>query len=110
MQSLRFSAALVAALTLAAPAAIAKEAPVWARATLVTPAEAPVTASADGVDWTCTGADCQGVVAKRAPDFALVRECKGVAAALGPLAAFETHGRTVTASQLEQCNKAAKAQ
>ena len=79
-----------------------------AEAKLAAPAAAPITATVSDVSWKCEGDACVGQ-AIRAPLDNPMRECRKVAGAVGPLAAFTSRGQTMDAGDLKACNVAAKA-
>ena len=106
MQSL--AAALAAGTLFIAGAAFA--APGYhAEAKLAVPAGTPIAATVSDVSWKCEGDSCVGE-AIRAPLDNPMRECRKVAAAIGPLAAFTSHGMRMDAGDLKSCNVAAKSQ
>jgi hypothetical protein len=78
-----------------------------AEAKLAAPAAAPITATVSDVSWKCDGDACVGE-AIRAPLDNPMRQCRKVAAAVGPLAAFEAHGLKMDAGDMKSCNLAAK--
>lgn len=77
------------------------------RATLAAPAQAPESATIAGVAWRCEGDQCFGQGARRSAVDGLVRECKRVAAVIGPVASYKSRGRELTAGQLRACNRGA---
>ncbi len=79
----------------------------YAEAKLAAPAAAPITATVSDVSWKCDGDACVGE-AIRAPLDNPMRECRKVAAAVGPLSAFTTRGMKMDAGDLKSCNVGAK--
>ena len=61
-----------------------------------------------GVEWRCVGVDCVGKGVRRSSVESIMRECRKVAAELGPLAAYQSRGRAMTRGNLEVCNRTAK--
>lgn len=116
MQSSSLMGAMVAGAMLVAPmlaagAACAQASDAYrGEAKLASAATTPVTRTIAGADWRCEGEACVGVAAHHATLDNLVRECKKVAAALGPLTAFTSDGRAADAGQLRACNTAATVQ
>ena len=117
MQSLKISRAAgamaLAAATLTmtsglgSPAAAQTFAAFQGVAKLQTPVAARSETLINGVTWTCEGDACTGYAARYLSMDGLVRECKQVAAALGPLATYEARGRTADRTTLKLCNSAA---
>jgi hypothetical protein len=93
---------------LASTSAFAAPGGFQAQAKLAAPAAAPLTATVGSAEWRCEGDACTGVSANRTLDNP-VRECRKVAAQLGALAAYETHGLKLDTGDLKACNVAAKA-
>lgn len=106
MQSSRWLGVLAAMAAFAAGPALAGTAPFRGEATLATPAAAPAQQTINGVAWACDGAACVGEAAHGTLD-GLVRQCKKVAAAFGPVTAYASGGREADKSQLKACNRAA---
>lgn len=105
MQIQLISAALfAAAVAISSPT---KAEAVRAQATLAAPAASPGVVEIDGVQWRCEGAACAGAGERRAGLDSLMKECRKVAAALGPLASYESRGREMSAGNLKACNRAA---
>lgn len=77
-------------------------------AKLATPVAASSAATVEGVDWRCEGDTCLGVSSKRAGLDSLMKECRKVSAAVGPLAAYSSRGRTMSASNVATCNRLAE--
>jgi len=82
-------------------------APYRGEATLAAGATASRTETIAGATWTCDGAACVGVAPRKANLDAPVRECKKVAAVLGPVTAYRSGARELSESQLRACNKGA---
>jgi hypothetical protein len=57
------------------------------------------------VAWTCTGERCAGVGPKRLD--AMMKECRRVSEAVGPLASFQRGGRILTAREDATSNRLA---
>src|SRR3954451_18379681 len=76
-----------------------------AAAKLAAPAAQPISAKVADVSWKCDGDACVGE-GVRAPLDNPMRECRKVAAAVGPLAAFTTRGLAMDAGDLKSCNVA----
>jgi hypothetical protein len=70
------------------------------------PAASSVLVIADA-NWRCDGDACIGDAAHRASLDNPVRECRKVAAVLGPLAAYTTQGVKLQGGDLKACNTAA---
>ncbi|HEY8571621.1 CC_3452 family protein [Phenylobacterium sp.] len=103
-----FGAAAALAL-LASSSAYAAPAAFRAQATLAAPVAQPTQAVISGVTWTCEADKCVGAAEHRTSLDNPVRECKKVAAQVGPLASYVTRGREVTGGNLRVCNSAAAA-
>jgi hypothetical protein len=106
MQSL--AAALAAGTLLFAGGAFAATG-YHAEAKLAAPTATPLTATVSDVSWKCDGDACVGE-GVHAPLDNPMRECRKVAAAVGPLAAFTARGMKMDAGDLKSCNVAAKGQ
>ncbi|MFL5296308.1 MAG: CC_3452 family protein [Phenylobacterium sp.] len=106
MQLVKLLPAIAAAAFVAAPAFAATT--YQAQAKLAAPASAPATATIGEAAWHCDGDACVGESVHKTLDNP-VRECRKVAAQLGVLAAYETHGQKLDAGDLKACNVAAKA-
>ncbi|HEY0437805.1 MAG TPA: hypothetical protein VGC92_14280 [Phenylobacterium sp.] len=103
MQLSSFAAA-AAALFIAAPAFAAPGA-FHAEASLAN-AAGPSSATIGNAAWRCDAGACVGEAANRGLDNP-VRECRKVAAVLGPLSAYQTRGVKLEAGDLKACNMAA---
>lgn len=57
------------------------------------------------VSWTCVGDRCVGTGPKRLDS--MMKDCRRVAAAIGPLQTFERSGRRLTPRQVAACNRLA---
>lgn len=101
-----FAAAATVGSLLIAGNAFAAVGPYHAEAKL---AGAPATATATIADanWTCQGDTCVGEAIHRGSLDGPVRECKKVAAVLGPVAAYTTGGLKLQDGDLKVCNTAA---
>ena len=99
--------AIAAALAILAPAA-AFAGGFQGTAKLAQPAAAPTSTLVNGVEWRCDGDTCLGS-AQRVPGVdGLMRECRKVSEALGPLAGYASGGRTMSHGNLRACNKLAE--
>lgn len=107
MQSFRILGATAAFVLCASGAAFAQPAAFRAEAKLVTPVSAPAASTISGVNWTCSGDSCVGAAERYASLDNPVKECRKVAAELGPLVAYTTHGRVMSAGNLKACNTGA---
>ena len=74
------------------------------QATLATPASAPIDATVSGVAWHCEADKCVGSAERYSSLDNPVKECRKVAAAVGPLTAYTTRGRTLSKGTLAACN------
>ncbi|WP_309089389.1 hypothetical protein [Phenylobacterium sp.] len=109
MQSLKLMGAIAAA-AFVSGAAYAQTPAAGAfngQATLAAPAQAPQEATIAGVAWRCEGDQCIGQAASHASVDGLVKECKRVAAVVGPIASYKSRGRELTAGQVRACNRGA---
>jgi len=77
------------------------------QAVLKAPAQAPQEATIAGVAWRCEGEQCFGQASRRSGVDGLVKECKRVAAVVGPVASYKSRGRELTAGQIRACNRGA---
>ena len=106
MQNLRLIAAIAAATALAGGAALAApNSPFRGEATLASPASKEAVVS--GVTWKCDGGTCQAFAERHSTLDSQVKECRKVAAALGPLASYKSRGREMSPGNLNVCNRAA---
>lgn len=78
-----------------------------AEAKLVSAPSAPRAETIEGIQWTCDGDACTGVAERRANLDSPLRECKKVVAVLGPVTAYRTGPRELSAGQVRACNLAA---
>jgi hypothetical protein len=58
------------------------------------------------VAWTCEGDTCTGVGPKSRV-MSLMKECRKVSAAVGPLASYQRGGRALTPAEVNTCNRLA---
>lgn len=107
MQSFRMLGAIAVSAAFVSGAALAQPQPFKGEATVQNPATAPHEATISGVAWRCEGDQCLGEAARRPNLDGLVRECKKVAAVIGPVASYKSRGRELTAGQLRACNRGA---
>lgn len=77
-------------------------------AKLATPAASPSSVVVSGVEWRCDGDTCVGSAARTSAVDGFMRECRKVSEALGPLAGYSSHGRTMSHGNLRACNKLAE--
>jgi hypothetical protein len=101
-----FTAAAAAGSLLTAGTAFAAIGPFHAEAKLAGPA-ATATATIADANWSCQGDTCVGQAEHRGSLDGPVRECKKVAAVLGPVAAYTTGGLKLAEGDLKVCNTAA---
>lgn len=97
-------AATAAALLIATPAAAAG-AGFSANAKLQAPVSAPTKTVVGDIEWTCEGDTCKGVSERRAGLDSLMKECRKVSRALGPLASYNSRGRVMTERNVAACNR-----
>lgn len=102
-QALPIAAAAVA-LLIANPAAAAGFS---ADAKLQTPVSTPTRTVVGEVEWSCEGDTCKGVSERRAGLDSLMKECRKVSTALGPLASYSSRGREMTERNVAACNRLA---
>jgi hypothetical protein len=100
------AAAAAAGGLLIAGNAFAAIGPFHAEAKLAGPA-ATATATIADASWSCQGDTCVGQADRRGSLDGPVRECKKVAAVLGPVAAYTTQGLKLQDGDLKVCNTAA---
>lgn len=81
--------------------------PYQAEATLATAVQSATDKDVDGVTWHCEGDTCVGKAERRNSLDSYMKECRKVAGALGKLTRFYSRGREMSASDLENCNRAA---
>lgn len=106
MQSFRMLA-IAATAVLVSGAACAQSVPYKGEARLVNPASAPREETISGVAWRCDGEACIGTAARKGNLDGLVRECKKVAAVVGPVSAYKSGARRLDEGQLRACNRGA---
>ena len=70
---------------------------------VATPAEVVV----EGVTWRCEGDTCTGWAERRTSLNSFIKDCRKVAEAVGPLAAYSGRGRDATKSEVATCNRLA---
>jgi hypothetical protein len=58
-----------------------------------------------GVKWTCSASRCVASRQAEAIDASAIPACRALAQAVGPLRAFHTGKRKLTAAELAECNK-----
>lgn len=96
--------AAAAALLIAAPAAAEGFS---ANAKLQAPVSTPTKTVVGDLEWTCDGDTCKGVSERRAGLDSLMKECRKVSAAIGPLASYNSRGRVMTERNVAACNRLA---
>lgn len=98
--------AILVSLTLALTAGAAFAATLPATVTLVTPVAQPNTALiALNTGWNCTADLCTGNLDRKSP---AVRDCRQIARALGPVAAFTVGTKSLDATGIAACNAPAR--
>ncbi len=78
-----------------------------ASAKLAVPVSTPTATVVDGVEWTCEGDTCKGTAERRASLDSIIKECRKVSAALGPLAGYNSRGRALSERNVVICNRLA---
>lgn len=106
MQFAAISTALALGLVLAGPSAAQT---FQGTAKLATPVSAPTSAIVEGVEWRCEGDTCRGSGERRAKLDSFMKECRKVAAAVGPLTAYTSRGHSLTDRNVATCNRLAAA-
>jgi len=103
MQNFRMLA-IAAAAVFVSGAAFASPAAFRGEATLAKPVSAPVDTTVSGVAWHCEADKCVGQAERYSSLDNPVKECRKVAEAVGPLAAYASRGRVMTKGSLTACN------
>ena len=93
--------ALAAALSMAAGSAFAED---TAHATLKTPVSTETHAVAGGATWLCFGSSC-ATTSETIGATLSVWSCKALVRSVGPVTAYSLNGNSLTADQIERCNK-----
>jgi hypothetical protein len=101
--------AIAAAAVFASGAAFASPSVFNGQATLAKAASAPVDATVSGVAWHCEGDKCVGSAERYSSLDNPVKECRKVAEAVGPLAAYSRRGLALSKGALAACNANAQA-
>jgi hypothetical protein len=78
------------------------------QAKLATPVASATTTTVNNVDWRCEGDACVGVSSSPPGLDGFMKECRKVAAALGPLTAYSSRGRVMSDNEVKNCSTAAK--
>ena len=106
---IRVISAIAASLALLAPlSAYAQSSGFHGQVKLAAAVSQSTTIAVNGVDWRCDGDTCAAAT-DRAPGLdGFMRECRKVVAALGPVTAYSSQGRVMSAGNLVACNQAAK--
>ncbi|MET0273785.1 MAG: hypothetical protein ABW360_12430 [Phenylobacterium sp.] len=60
----------------------------------------------DGVNWRCEGDQCIGTAERHSTLDSPIKECRKVAAVIGPVTDYRTRGRVLTKGTLGVCNTA----
>jgi hypothetical protein len=107
MQTKLLATAVFSLGLLAGGAASAAET-VRGQAKLATPVSTVATTTINKVDWRCEADACVGTSASAPGLDGFMKECRKVAAALGPLAGYSSRGRTMSDNEIQNCNTAAK--
>lgn len=76
-------------------------------AILASPATVARTVTVNGVAWSCEADRCQGQADRFSSFDSHMKECRKVAAALGPLASYSSRGLVMRKGSLGVCNRAA---
>lgn len=105
MQRLGFLGAAALAAVIAAPHAAQAGETSRREAQRVEAVAASLETAVGEVAWTCVADRCVGVGPKRLDS--MMRECRKVSAAVGPLASFERSGRKMSARDVSTCNRLA---
>ena len=105
MQQHAISAAVISAALFFAGPALAEG--FKATAKLAVPASTPITVNVEGVDWKCDGDACVGTADRRSGLDSLIKECRKVSAAVGPLAGYVSRGRELSERNIAACNRLA---
>jgi hypothetical protein len=79
--------------------------PFYGEAVLATPVAAPKETNLDGVVWRCEQEKCIGTADVWSTLDSHVKECRKVAAMLGTLTSYRSRGRTISTSQIANCNR-----
>lgn len=103
MQNFRMFAIAAAAVFVSGPA-LAAPVVFHGEATLAQAVSAPVDATVSGVAWHCAGDKCIGEADSYSSLDRPVKECRKVAEAVGPLAAYASRGQVMTKGALTACN------
>lgn len=108
MQKFRVAGAFLVSAMLAGGAAFA-DAPGEFRGAvkLADPLSAPQEVRISGVTWRCAADGCVGAAHRYTTLDSVQRECRQVAAALGPVTAYASRGVRLWRSQITACNRAA---
>lgn len=106
MQSFRMLGAIAAGAVFVSGAAFAQSAAFRGDATLAKPLAAPVETTVNGVAWRCEADKCVGQADRYASLDTPMKECRKVAAAVGPFTAYAARGRVMTKGALGACNAA----
>lgn len=105
MQPHAISAAVISAALFVAGPALAEG--FKATAKLATPASTPISTTVEGVDWKCEGDSCVGTADRRSGLDSLIKECRKVSGAIGPLAGYVSRGRELSERNIAACNRLA---
>jgi hypothetical protein len=76
-------------------------------ATLVNARAASSELVVEGVTWRCESDKCIGRAERRSTLNSFIKDCRKVAAVVGPLASFAARGRVATQGEIKTCNRLA---
>jgi hypothetical protein len=77
-----------------------------AEARLAAPVAQPKDATIDRFQWRCEADACKGATDEKPRGVSFMRECRNVAAVLGPLASYASRGRVMGPTNVKACNRA----
>jgi hypothetical protein len=101
-------ASAIAVCTVATSNLVSAAAPSYlAQATLATPVSAATEMEISGVIWRCEADQCEGKGDRRGSLDSYMKECRKVAETLGKLTSYSSRGRTMSARDVQNCNKLA---
>lgn len=103
-----FSAVALSGALFAVSAMAGEASPFRGEARLLTPVSAPSQTQIGAAQWACDADTCKGSADRTSAVQSMMKECRAVAAALGPLASYRSRGREFSPGNLAVCNKAAQ--
>ena len=110
MQKFTISGAIAALAVVAAGSAWAETPGAFrAGAKLASPVPASTVAVVEGVVWRCQADACLGLADRYNTLDSVQRECRRVAAVVGPVTAYASRGQRLGRANLAACNRAAGA-